>query len=120
MLQCLVLKSSLTEVMHSQETGYTSEVEGQYLKIAQTVHLQTALNRFQEGYAVFFELQHYKQKKRKQSIKAYCFMELDEIKPGPVALEAYKKPTDFKRKKCPKLFSVKPLFLHLTITEINH
>lgn len=106
--------------MRLQETKLLSEVEGQYLRVAQTVHLQTPLNRFEDGYAVFFELQHYKAKKRKQSIKAYCFMELDEITPGPAALETYKKPTDFRRKKSPKLFTVKPLFLHLTITETSH
>ncbi|KAM9517743.1 axin interactor, dorsalization-associated protein-like isoform 1-T2 [Salvelinus alpinus] len=34
-------------------------------------------------------------------------MEMDEIKPGPIVIELYKKPTDFKRKKL-QLLTKKP------------
>lgn len=39
-------------------------------------------------------------------------MEMDEIKPGAIVIELYKKPTDFKRKKL-QLLTKKPLYLHL-------
>lgn len=37
--------------------------------------------------AVFFEFKHYKHKKKKISTRCFCFMEMDEIKEGNVALE---------------------------------
>ncbi|CAB1342711.1 unnamed protein product, partial [Coregonus sp. 'balchen'] len=54
--------------------------------------------------AIFFEFKHYKPKKRFTSTTCFAFMEMDEIKPGPIVIELYKKPADFKRKK---------LYLHL-------
>ncbi|XP_038616829.1 axin interactor, dorsalization-associated protein isoform X1 [Tachyglossus aculeatus] len=62
--------------------------------------------------AIFFEFKHYKPKKRFTSTKCFAFMEMDEIKPGPIVIELYKKPTDFKRKKL-QLLTKKPLYLHL-------
>uniref|UniRef100_A0A4X2LAF0 C2 Aida-type domain-containing protein n=1 Tax=Vombatus ursinus TaxID=29139 RepID=A0A4X2LAF0_VOMUR len=64
------------------------------------------------GAAIFFEFKHYKPKKRFTSTKCFAFMEMDEIKPGPIIIELYKKPTDFKRKKL-QLLTKKPLYLHL-------
>uniref|UniRef100_A0A3P9NS39 Axin interactor, dorsalization associated n=1 Tax=Poecilia reticulata TaxID=8081 RepID=A0A3P9NS39_POERE len=58
---------------------------------------------------------HYKPKKRFTSTKCFAFMEMDEIKPGPIVIELYKKPTDFKRKKL-QLLTKKPLYLHLNQT----
>jgi len=48
-----------------------------------------------------------------KSCKCYCFMEMDEVRPGPVTLEVYKKPAIYKRSKKPVLLSVKPFYLHL-------
>lgn len=39
--------------------------------------------------AVFFELKHFKAKKKKISTKCWSFMEKDEIKPGSKVLEMY-------------------------------
>lgn len=92
------------------------------------------------GAAIFFEFKHYKPKKKFTSTKCFAFMEMDEIKPGPIVIELwvivcnicankhdsqtflwsltcdhdlrYKKPTDFKRKKL-NLLTKKPLYLHL-------
>lgn len=64
------------------------------------------------GAAIFFEFKHYKPKKRFTSTKCFAFMEMDEIKAGPIVIELYKKPTDFKRKKL-QLLTKKPLYLHL-------
>ncbi|RXN34945.1 axin dorsalization-associated [Labeo rohita] len=68
-----------------------------------------------KGAAIFFEFKHYKPKKRFTSTKCFAFMEMDEIKPGPIVIELYKKPTDFKRKKL-NLLTKKPLYLHLNQT----
>ena len=51
-----------------------------------------------------------------KSCKAYSFLEMDELKNGPVALEVYRKPPDFTRTKQPSLLSIKPLFLHLNLS----
>ena len=55
---------------------------------------------------------HYKNKKGKNSCRCWAFMEYDEVENGPVALELYKKPADFMRKKI-QLHSIKDLFLHI-------
>lgn len=39
------------------------------------------------GAAIFFEFKHYKPKKRFTSTKCFAFMEMDEIKPGPIVIE---------------------------------
>ena len=41
------------------------------------------------GAAIFFEFKHYKPKKRFTSTKCFGFMELDEIKPGPIVIELW-------------------------------
>ncbi len=47
-------------------------------------------------------------------------MEMDEIKPGPLTLEVYKKPAAYARTKKPSLLSVKPLYLHLDLAVERH
>ena len=37
------------------------------------------------------------------------------MKNGPIVLETYKKPPDFKRVKQPALLTSKPLYLHLNL-----
>ncbi|GLC39321.1 hypothetical protein PLESTB_000897600 [Pleodorina starrii] len=87
-----------------------------YVFFENTVYIQTPINGLSEKSAIFFEFRHFKPKKNKKSIKAYCYMEMDEIKNGPVTLEVYKKPANYKRNKKPALLSVKPLYLHLDLT----
>lgn len=41
------------------------------------------------GAAIFFEFKHYKPKKRFTSTKCFAFMEMDEIKPGPIVIELW-------------------------------
>ena len=41
------------------------------------------------GFSIFFEFKHFKPKKNMISTKCWAFMEKDEIKEGPVALELY-------------------------------
>mmetsp|Transcript_14744 Transcript_14744/g.36779 ORF Transcript_14744/g.36779 Transcript_14744/m.36779 type:complete len:300 (-) Transcript_14744:97-996(-) len=98
-----------------QETPVAKSNTHTHVFFENTVYIQTPLNKLAHGSAIFFEFRHWKAKKQKKSCKAYCFMEMDEIKSGPVTLEIYKKPADYGRKKAPGLLSVKPLYLHLDL-----
>lgn len=97
-----------------QDTPVAINKEGNYLVYNVDVFIQKCIDSLPSGFAVFFELKHYKPKKKNVSTKCWAFMEKDEIKEGQAALELYKKPTDYKRKKL-NLLTVKPLFLHLKL-----
>ncbi|MEW5298637.1 MAG: hypothetical protein WDW36_001732 [Sanguina aurantia] len=99
-----------------QETPKGKGTNSSYVFFENTVHIQTCLRKLPEDSAIFFEFKHYKQKEKKWSCKAYCFLELDEIRAGPVTLEVYKKPAIFARNRKPSLLSIKPLYLHLDMT----
>uniref|UniRef100_A0A8C8YND6 Axin interactor, dorsalization-associated protein n=1 Tax=Prolemur simus TaxID=1328070 RepID=A0A8C8YND6_PROSS len=95
-----------------QDTPVASRKEDTYVHFNVDIELQKHVEKLTKGAAVFFEFKHYKPKKRFTSTKCFAFMEMDEIKPGPIVIELYKKPTDFKRKKL-QLLTKKPLYLHL-------
>lgn len=98
-----------------QDTPVATRKEDTYIHFSVDVEIQRHLERLPKGAAIFFEFKHYKPKKRFTSTKCFAFMEMDEIKPGPIVIELYKKPTDFKRKKL-NLLTKKPLYLHLDQT----
>ncbi|XP_065176000.1 axin interactor, dorsalization-associated protein-like [Sycon ciliatum] len=85
-----------------------------YLRFEMDIYIDIPLEEFPQDCAIFFELNHYKQKKGKHSTRCFAFLEHDEFKPGEKALELYKKPTNFKRRKL-SLLTVKPLYLHLDL-----
>ncbi|XP_036610027.1 axin interactor, dorsalization-associated protein isoform X3 [Notamacropus eugenii] len=95
-----------------QDTPVASRKEDTYVHFNVDIELQKHIEKLTKGAAIFFEFKHYKPKKRFTSTKCFAFMEMDEIKPGPIIIELYKKPTDFKRKKL-QLLTKKPLYLHL-------
>ncbi|ERE72733.1 axin interactor, dorsalization-associated protein [Cricetulus griseus] len=95
-----------------QDTPVASRKEDTYVHFNMDIELQKHVEKLTKGAAIFFEFKHYKPKKRFTSTKCFAFMEMDEIKPGPIVIELYKKPTDFKRKKL-QLLTKKPLYLHL-------
>ncbi|XP_063078330.1 axin interactor, dorsalization-associated protein [Engraulis encrasicolus] len=95
-----------------QDTPVASRKEDTYIHFNIDVEIQKHVEKLTKGAAIFFEFKHYKPKKRFTSTKCFGFMEMDEIKPGPIVIELYKKPTDFKRKKL-HLLTKKPLYLHL-------
>mmetsp|Transcript_245 Transcript_245/g.414 ORF Transcript_245/g.414 Transcript_245/m.414 type:complete len:286 (-) Transcript_245:11-868(-) len=100
----------------AQDTPITNRVKPNYVMFGQAVHIQTPLNALPDGAAIVFEFKHCKPKKKKKvSTRAWCFMEMEEVSAGPLALEIYKKPTDLKRKKI-ALLSVKELYLHLELS----
>ena len=83
----------------------------------QDLHFNTPMRLIENDFGFFFEFKHFKQKKKKVSTKAWCFLELDEINGDSgkeICLEIYKKPTDFSRKTF-NLLSVKPLYLHIRV-----
>ncbi|XP_039594590.1 axin interactor, dorsalization-associated protein isoform X1 [Polypterus senegalus] len=98
-----------------QDTPVASRKEDTYIHFNVDVEIQKHLEKLPKGAAIFFEFKHYKPKKRFTSTKCFAFMEMDEIKSGPIVIELYKKPTDFKRKKL-HLLTKKPLYLHLQQT----
>lgn len=98
-----------------QDTPVATRKEDTYIHFGMDVEIQKHLEKLSKGAAIFFEFKHYKPKKRFTSTKCFAFMEMDEIKPGPIVIELYKKPTDFKRKKL-QLLTKKPLYLHLDQT----
>ncbi|XP_061602392.1 axin interactor, dorsalization-associated protein isoform X1 [Cololabis saira] len=95
-----------------QDTPVATRKEDTYIHFSVDVEIQRHVERLPKGAAIFFEFKHYKPKKRFTSTKCFAFMEMDEIKSGPIVIELYKKPTDFKRKKL-QLLTKKPLYLHL-------
>ncbi|XP_069464715.1 axin interactor, dorsalization-associated protein isoform X3 [Ambystoma mexicanum] len=95
-----------------QDTPVASRKEDTYVHFNVDIDIQKHVEKLTKGAAIFFEFKHYKPKKRFTSTKCFAFMEMDEIKPGPIVIELYKKPTDFKRKKL-QLMTKKPLYLHL-------
>uniref|UniRef100_A0A803TR74 Axin interactor, dorsalization associated n=1 Tax=Anolis carolinensis TaxID=28377 RepID=A0A803TR74_ANOCA len=95
-----------------QDTPVASRKEDTYIHFCVDIEIQRHIEKLTKGAAIFFEFKHYKPKKRFTSTKCFAFMEMDEIKPGPIVIELYKKPTDFKRKKL-QLLTKKPLYLHL-------
>ncbi|XP_064270181.1 axin interactor, dorsalization-associated protein isoform X3 [Passer domesticus] len=95
-----------------QDTPVALRKEDTYIHFNVDIEIQKHIERLTKGAAIFFEFKHYKPKKRFTSTKCFAFMEMDEIKPGAIVIELYKKPTDFKRKKL-QLLTKKPLYLHL-------
>lgn len=95
-----------------QDTPVASRKEDTYVHFNVDIELQKHVEKLTKGAAIFFEFKHYKPKKRFTSTKCFAFMEMDEVRPGPIVIELYKKPTDFKRKKL-QLLTKKPLYLHL-------
>ncbi|XP_062609069.1 axin interactor, dorsalization-associated protein-like, partial [Saccostrea cucullata] len=103
-----------TELTAAQDTPVATKKESKCIVFNEEVHIQKSIESLPNGFSIFFEFKHFKPKKNMISTKCWAFMERDEVKEGPVALELYQKPADYKRKNI-KLLTVKPLYLHLKI-----
>jgi hypothetical protein len=91
-----------------------------YIPFEKTVEIKEPIEKILggRGGSLFFEFIHYKPKKSKLSTRCFAFMEANEIKDNnnqEAALELYKKPVDYAKKKL-NLFTVKNLFLHVTVS----
>ncbi|KAF3850043.1 hypothetical protein F7725_019762 [Dissostichus mawsoni] len=84
------------DVYPVQDTPVASRKEDTYIHFSVDVDIQRHVEKIPKGAAIFFEFKHYKPKKGFTSTKCFAFMEMDEIKPGPIVIELYKKPTDFR------------------------
>lgn len=83
-----------------QDTPFTKHHSSTQLFFNTTVHLQLPYEALPPDAAIFFELKHWKAKKKKFSVKGFAFLEMDEIEEsGAVPMELYQKPTNFQRKK---------------------
>lgn len=100
------------DIIPVQDTPVATRKEDTYIHFSVDVEIQRHVEKLPKGAAIFFEFKHYKPKKKFTSTKCFAFMEMDEIKPGPIVVELYKKPTDFKKKKL-QLLTKKQLYLHL-------
>ncbi|XP_014669499.1 PREDICTED: axin interactor, dorsalization-associated protein B-like isoform X2 [Priapulus caudatus] len=80
-----------------------------------TVEVQRCVEYLPAGFVIFFELKHFKPKKQRKSVKCFSFLESDEIKQGPVVIELYRKPTNYRRSNL-KLLTTKPLYLNLNLS----
>ena len=101
-----------------QATPGATARKPQYVHFDATVHLQHALEDIEPGSAVIFEFVHYKPKKKKNSVRCWCFIERADLKPGQQVLELYKKPMKPEAIANPKklnLHTVKPLYLHVDV-----
>ena len=91
---------------------------GNSIHFGSSVNIQTPLNEMESGCAIVFELRHYKPLRKKQSVRVWSFMDLEEFrdKEGAIALEIYAKPADYlRRPRSLRLFSRKPLYFHVTL-----
>ncbi|XP_016399339.1 axin interactor, dorsalization-associated protein-like isoform X1 [Sinocyclocheilus rhinocerous] len=70
-----------------QDTPVATRKEDTYINFSVDVEIQKHLEKLPKGAAIFFEFKHYKPKKRLTSTKCFAFMEMDEIKPGPIVIE---------------------------------
>ncbi|KAG2467398.1 AIDA protein, partial [Polypterus senegalus] len=70
-----------------QDTPVASRKEDTYIHFNVDVEIQKHLEKLPKGAAIFFEFKHYKPKKRFTSTKCFAFMEMDEIKSGPIVIE---------------------------------
>ena len=99
-----------------QETPITNRKQPPYVLFNNKFCVQTPLEQLDAGFAIFFEFKHFKPAKKYVSTRCFAFMEKDEVaESANIQLELYAKPTDFTHKKI-KLFSVKPLYLHLKLS----
>ena len=63
----------------SQDTPFSTNLDGKYLHFNCLIHVQTPLNHIPNKGAIILEFKHYKPEKQKTSVRAYSFMELDEV-----------------------------------------
>ncbi|GAB1285822.1 Axin interactor, dorsalization-associated protein [Apodemus speciosus] len=81
-----------------QDTPVASRKEDTYVHFNVDIELQKHVEKLTKGAAIFFEFKHYKPKKRFTSTKCFAFMEMDEIKPGPIVIEL--NPLTLKERNC--------------------
>lgn len=110
-----VRDSNAIPLSASQDTPSASRKTDSEIYFGKIVHIQKAVESLPPGFAIFFEFKHYKPKKKNISTKCWSIIEHDELNDGDIALEIYKKPTDYNRNSV-RLLSIKPYYLHLHLS----
>lgn len=104
MLWFLLIDSATNDCEAIQQTPVSHCREVTYFVYDVDVHVQTPIEVMPAGNnsitkiiviiytaivgaAIFFEFKHYKPKKERISTRCFSFMELDEIRDGPISLE---------------------------------
>lgn len=116
----VVLADRMNRIIESYDLSSSTDMKQQHIYFDQTIYIQSSLRDIQsQQLSLFIEFKHYKPSKSKQSTKCYSVMEYDEIMKSlnnkNTCLELYKKPVDYSLQKF-ALFTVKPLYLHCTVT----
>ncbi len=132
------------QIIESQDTPKSTQLKPNYVLLPHTVHVQTSVEDIlARGLCLFFEFKHYKPQKKKISTRCFALLESRELDlarnqqtagasaasgggggggsgaGGGVCLELYKKPTDFTRRSL-SLFTIKQLYLHLSVQFTQH
>uniref|UniRef100_A0A7S0UKK5 C2 Aida-type domain-containing protein n=1 Tax=Polytomella parva TaxID=51329 RepID=A0A7S0UKK5_9CHLO len=110
------LRNAMGEPLEPIQETPMGRSSNSYVIFNSIITLETPLDRIPQDAALFFEFIHWKTDKKKTSCRAYSILEKEELRPGNVALEVYKKPAIYIRGKTPSLFTVKPLYLHLNVS----
>ncbi|EDV24357.1 uncharacterized protein TRIADDRAFT_27299 [Trichoplax adhaerens] len=97
-----------------QNTPIATIKEGNEIYFNNNIAIPIPLTKVPKDAAIFFELKHFKVKKKSTSIKCFAFLEENQMKEGHVCTELYKKPVDYKRRKL-SLLTSQPVFLHLDL-----
>jgi len=63
-----------------QDTPYSTKLDGNYPHFQCTIYMQTPLNALPHNGAVMLEFKHYKPDKQKTSIRAFSFLDKDEVR----------------------------------------
>ena len=101
LLWFLLIDSATNDCETIQQTPVSHCREVTYFVYDVDVHIQTPIEDMPAGNnsikkllfillvgaAIFFEFKHYKPKKERISTRCFSFMELDEIRDGPISLE---------------------------------
>eukprot|EP00768_Dysnectes_brevis_P006857 gnl/Dysnectes_brevis/5574_a8078_395.p1 GENE.gnl/Dysnectes_brevis/5574_a8078_395~~gnl/Dysnectes_brevis/5574_a8078_395.p1 ORF type:complete len:289 (+),score=99.19 gnl/Dysnectes_brevis/5574_a8078_395:76-942(+) len=91
----ITLVSPSGKVIGSPQDTPVASRRGSALNFNVYCHVQKAVTSLQVGTCVFYELKHFKIKKKKLSTRCYGFMPLGEVRAGPAIVPFYRKPTDF-------------------------
>lgn len=63
-----------------QDTPYSTKLDGKYLHFHCTIYVQTPLDALPRDGAVMLEFKHYKPDKQKTSVRAYSFLDKEEVR----------------------------------------
>lgn len=91
------------------------KTEPTHLHFDQDIEIQKYMEKLFKGSAIFFEIKHWKPKRKMTKLKCYSFLDQKAIQPGPISLRLLEKPIDYTKRRN-VFITKKPLYLNLHIT----